>query len=96
MIFSIAMGANYSFYVKSIAICAPAFFGYIISVLASVILLVPETLIFIALVMGNFFSMAIDVNYIELANKRNYTYCPTDIYIIKIIGWTLDNKPHSL
>ena len=36
-IFSIAMGADYSFYVKSIAICAPTFFGYIISVLASVI-----------------------------------------------------------
>ena len=36
MIFSIAMGADYSFYVKSIAICAPIFFGYIISVLVSV------------------------------------------------------------
>ena len=36
MIFSIAMGADYSFYVKSIATCAPTFFGYIISVLASV------------------------------------------------------------
>ena len=35
-IFSIAMGADYSFYVKSIASCAPTFFGYIISVLASV------------------------------------------------------------
>ena len=31
-----AMGANYSFYVKSIAICAPKNFVYIISVLASV------------------------------------------------------------
>ena len=30
------MGANYSFYVKSIATCTPTFFGYIISVLASV------------------------------------------------------------
>ena len=30
------MGADYSFYVKSIATCAPTFFGYIISVLASV------------------------------------------------------------
>ena len=30
------MGAKYSFYVKSIATCAPTFFGYIISVLASV------------------------------------------------------------
>ena len=38
LIFSIAMGADYSFYVKSIVICAPTFFGYIISVLASVIL----------------------------------------------------------
>ena len=36
MIFSIAMGANYSFYVKSIATCAPTFFGYIISVLDSI------------------------------------------------------------
>ena len=35
-IFSIAMGADYLFYVKSIATCAPTFFGYIISVLASV------------------------------------------------------------
>ena len=30
------MGADYSFYVKSIVICAPTFFGYIISVYASV------------------------------------------------------------
>ena len=30
------MGAKYSFYVKSIATFAPTFFGYIISVLASV------------------------------------------------------------
>ena len=36
MIFSIAMGADYSFYVKSIATFALTFFGYIISVLASV------------------------------------------------------------
>ena len=36
LIFSIAMGANYSFYVKSIATCAPTFFGLFISVLASV------------------------------------------------------------
>jgi hypothetical protein len=35
-IFSIAMCADFSFYVKSIATCAPTFFGYIISVLASV------------------------------------------------------------
>ena len=35
-IFSIAMGANYSFYVKSIATFALTFFGYVISVLASV------------------------------------------------------------
>ena len=28
LIFSIAMGANYSFYVKSIPTCAPTFFGY--------------------------------------------------------------------
>ena len=35
--FSIAMGADYSFYVKFIATRAPTFFGYIISVLASVI-----------------------------------------------------------
>ena len=34
--FSIAMGANYSFYVLSIATCASTFFGYIISVLAKV------------------------------------------------------------
>ena len=32
-----AMGANYSFYVKSIAICAPKNFVYIISVLTSVL-----------------------------------------------------------
>ena len=36
MIFSIAMGAEYLFYVKSIATFAPTFYGYIISVLASV------------------------------------------------------------
>ena len=35
--FLISMSADYSFYVKSIAACAPTFFGYIISVLASVI-----------------------------------------------------------
>ena len=40
--FSIAMGADYSFYVKFIATRAPTFFGYIISVLASVI---KETLV---------------------------------------------------
>ena len=34
--FSIAMGADYSFYVKSIAISTPTFFGYIILVLASI------------------------------------------------------------
>jgi hypothetical protein len=37
LIFLIAMGADYSFYVKSIGICAPTFFEYIISVLASVL-----------------------------------------------------------
>ena len=37
LIFSTAMGADYSFYVKLIATGAPTFFGYIISVLASVI-----------------------------------------------------------
>ena len=36
-IFSIAMGAEYLSYVKSIAIFALTFFGYIISVLASVL-----------------------------------------------------------
>ena len=36
MIFSIAMGAEYLSYVKFIATEAPTFFGYIISVLASV------------------------------------------------------------
>ena len=36
MIFSIAMGAEYSSYVKSIATFAPTFYGYIISVLGSV------------------------------------------------------------
>ena len=35
-IFKIAMDANNSFYVKSIAPEAPTFFGYIISVLTSV------------------------------------------------------------
>ena len=35
-IFSIAMGAQYSFYVKSIATFALTFFVFIISVLASV------------------------------------------------------------
>jgi hypothetical protein len=35
-IFSIAMGADNSFYVKSIVTYAPTFFGYIISVLAIV------------------------------------------------------------
>ena len=37
MIFSIAMGAEYSFYVKYIATFAPTFYGYIISLLASVL-----------------------------------------------------------
>ena len=37
LIFSIAIGANLSFYVKSIATYAPAFFRYNDSVLASVI-----------------------------------------------------------
>ena len=36
LIFSTAMGADYSFYEKSIATFALTFFGYIISVLASV------------------------------------------------------------
>ena len=36
LIFSIAMGAEYLFYVKSIATFALPFFGYIILVLASV------------------------------------------------------------
>ena len=36
MIFSIAMGADNSVYVKAIATYAPTFFGYIISVLAIV------------------------------------------------------------
>ena len=36
LIFSIAMGAEYSSYVKFIATRAPTFLGYIISVLASV------------------------------------------------------------
>ena len=36
MIFSIAMGADYSICVKFIATRAPTLFGYIISVLASV------------------------------------------------------------
>ena len=36
LIFSIAMGAEYLSYVKFIATWAPTFFGYIISVLASV------------------------------------------------------------
>ena len=36
LIFSIAMGADYSFYVKSIATFALTFFGFIISALASV------------------------------------------------------------
>ena len=35
--FSIAIGADYLSYVKSIATFAPTFYGYIISVLASVI-----------------------------------------------------------
>ena len=37
LIFLIAMGAEYLSYVKSIATFAPTFYGYIISVLASVI-----------------------------------------------------------
>ena len=36
LIFSIAMGAEYLFYVKFIATRAPTFFGYIISVLTNV------------------------------------------------------------
>ena len=36
LILSIAMGADYSFYVKFIATRAPTFFGYIISVLTNV------------------------------------------------------------
>ena len=42
LIFLIAIGADYSFYVKSIATFALTFFGYIISVLASVDTLGPE------------------------------------------------------
>ena len=34
-IFSIVLCAEYSSYVKSVAACAPTFFGYIISILAS-------------------------------------------------------------
>ena len=37
LIFSIAMGTDKLFYVKSIATYAPTFFGYIISVLAIVV-----------------------------------------------------------
>ena len=37
LIFSIAMGADYSFYVKSIATYAPAFLGYNDSVLVRVV-----------------------------------------------------------
>ena len=37
LIFSIAMGAEYLSYVKSIATFAPTFYGYIISVLANVL-----------------------------------------------------------
>ena len=37
LIFSIAMGADYSYCVKSIATFALTFFGYIISVLASAV-----------------------------------------------------------
>ena len=40
LIFSIAMGAEYLSYVKSIATFAPTFYGYIISVLASVCYLI--------------------------------------------------------
>ena len=36
-IFSIGLGAEYSFYVKSIATCAPTFLGYNNSVLAIVV-----------------------------------------------------------
>ena len=36
-IFLIVLGAKYLFYVKSIAIYAPTFFGYIISDLANVL-----------------------------------------------------------
>ena len=43
LIFSIAMDADNSFYVKSIATYAPTFFWYIISVLASVIYYVNDT-----------------------------------------------------
>ena len=39
LIFSIAMGAEYLSYVKSIATFAPTIYGYIISVLASVYVL---------------------------------------------------------
>ena len=42
LIFSIAMGADCSFYVKSIATYAPAFFAYNSSVLASVCYLLPK------------------------------------------------------
>ena len=42
LIFSIAMGADYSFYVKSIATSFPTFFGYNDSVLAIVRLLNPD------------------------------------------------------
>ena len=47
MIFSIAMGADCSFYVKSIATYAPAFFGYNSSVLARVFLFDFDILVFL-------------------------------------------------
>ena len=49
LIFSIAMGADYSFYVKSIATYAPAFLGYNNSVLARVLSL-PMDFIFFCVV----------------------------------------------
>ena len=46
MIFLIAMGADYSFYVKPIATFALTFFGYIISVLASVVFFYLDNVLF--------------------------------------------------
>ena len=70
MIFSIAMGAKYLSYVKSIATFAPTFYGYIISVLASVQYVSCYPLIFLEKVICQIRSVVILIEDIFLKLKR--------------------------
>ena len=81
MIFSIAMGAEYLSYVKYIATFAPTFYGYIISVLASVILTIPlanETNLFhlFPLVLHLPFLFKMELKQAKLSSMFMFTYYP--------------------